>query len=112
MKPEVFMVGLWRHECERVFADKMVNNTDKETITNFIQSISLDKFSNLESDILEKFGPDKSFLFCDFLREDVKNDEGLVEVYGERIYEAINNIEKLRQRCYALLAEYNSKYPA
>jgi dynein heavy chain, axonemal len=29
MKPEVFMVGLWRHECERVFADKMVNNTDK-----------------------------------------------------------------------------------
>jgi len=68
MKPEVFMVGLWRHECERVFADKMVNNSDKEIILNFIQSISLDKFSNLENDILEKFGPDKTFYFVDYLR--------------------------------------------
>lgn len=25
LKPEVFMVGLWRHECERVFVDKLVN---------------------------------------------------------------------------------------
>jgi dynein heavy chain len=29
-KPEVFLVGLWRHECERVFADKMINNKDKD----------------------------------------------------------------------------------
>ena len=25
MKPEVFLVGLWRHECERTFVDKLVN---------------------------------------------------------------------------------------
>lgn len=36
---------------------------------------------------------------CDFLREDVKNEDGLVETYGEKIYEAINSIDKLRLRC-------------
>lgn len=25
LKPDVFLVGLWRHECERVFQDKMIN---------------------------------------------------------------------------------------
>lgn len=25
MKSEVLLVGLWRHECERVFVDKLVN---------------------------------------------------------------------------------------
>jgi dynein heavy chain len=24
INPSVFLVGLWRHECERVFADKMI----------------------------------------------------------------------------------------
>jgi dynein heavy chain len=30
MKPEVFLVGLWMHECERVFVDKMTNSKDKD----------------------------------------------------------------------------------
>lgn len=29
MKPEVFLISLWRHECERVFTDKLVNHKDK-----------------------------------------------------------------------------------
>lgn len=30
--PSLFLVGLWRHECERVFADKMIAQKDKDTI--------------------------------------------------------------------------------
>jgi len=29
MKPEVFMVGLWKHECLRTFEDKLVTPADK-----------------------------------------------------------------------------------
>jgi len=29
MKPEVFMVGLWKHECLRTFEDKLVTPEDK-----------------------------------------------------------------------------------
>jgi dynein heavy chain len=44
MKPEVFLVGLWRHECERVFVDKMISYKDKDQILGYINEISLDKF--------------------------------------------------------------------
>ena len=36
IKPELFLVGLWRHEAERVLADKLVNNKDKDTILGYI----------------------------------------------------------------------------
>lgn len=36
IKPELFLVGLWRHEAERVLADKLVNNKDKDTIMGYI----------------------------------------------------------------------------
>lgn len=109
-KPEVFLVGLWRHESERVFADKMINNKDKDTVRNYINDMCAEHFSQLEAEINEKFASDKTFDFCDFLREDVKNEEGLVEVEAEKIYEAINDKEKLRARIYYLLDEYNTKY--
>jgi len=37
MKSEVLLVGLWRHECERVFVDKLVNSKDKDMVMTFIQ---------------------------------------------------------------------------
>lgn len=36
------------------------------------------------------------FLFCDFLREDVKNEDGIVEIEAEKIYEAINTMDRLK----------------
>jgi dynein heavy chain len=44
MKPETFIVGLWRHESERVFVDKMTNYKDKDTILGYINEISLENF--------------------------------------------------------------------
>ena len=40
-KPELYAVGLWRYECERVFCDKLVNNKDKDTVLNAINDISI-----------------------------------------------------------------------
>ena len=42
----------------------------------------------------------------------MKNEEGIIEIAAERIYEAINNMEKLRARCNSLLDEYNTKFPS
>jgi dynein heavy chain len=51
-------------------------------------------------------------LFCDFLREDIRNEDGIVEVEGEKIYEGINSMEKIKNRCNNLLIDYNAKYIA
>lgn len=49
-KPELYMVGLWRYECERVFCDKLVNNKDKETVLNAIHDFSIECFG-MEAEI-------------------------------------------------------------
>jgi len=41
-------------------------------------------------------GGDKEVFFCDFLRLEEVNDEGDIVTEATEIYEAINNIEKLR----------------
>lgn len=55
---------------------------------------------------------EKPIYFCDFLREDTINEEGYVEEYAEKIYEAINDQQKLKDRCNFLLDQYNQKNPS
>lgn len=112
IKSELFLVGLWRHEAERVLADKLVNNKDKDTIQSYIQEISLESFSQIENDILEKYAPEKTFLFCDFLRPDVINEDGIIEEEAPKIYEAIDSLVDLRKRCNFLLEFYNDRNPS
>lgn len=45
IRPELFLVGLWRHECERVFADKLVSSEDKEIVVKLIHETSLESFA-------------------------------------------------------------------
>jgi len=61
---------------------------------------------------VEKFKKDRKIYFCDFLRNDVINDEGIVESLAEKVYEAIDSLEALQERAYMLLDKYNEKYPA
>jgi dynein heavy chain len=109
IKPEVYTVGLWRHECERVFCDKLINSKDKDTVLNYIHDISLDSFEGLQADINEKFARDKIFLFCDFLIPDVKDEDGVIIQAALREYEAVNDIEWLRKRCYECIEDYNAE---
>jgi dynein heavy chain len=45
LEPEVFLIGLWKHECERVFVDKLTNNPDKEKVKNYINEITIETFN-------------------------------------------------------------------
>ena len=38
--PEGYLLGLWQHECQRVFADKMVSLEDKAWIGSAIVDVS------------------------------------------------------------------------
>lgn len=51
MKSDLFMIALWKHECERVFCDKLVNNKDKDTVMNYINEIIGENFSHMENEI-------------------------------------------------------------
>lgn len=40
----MFLVGLWRHECERVFEDKLINYSDKKVFHDMMDKCTKEKF--------------------------------------------------------------------
>ncbi len=88
---EGYLVALWRHECERVFCDKLTNDADKVWTEALILEL-----------VKDTFGPaiykqvDRRVQFVDFLREPTLDPEtGEVIAPAERCYEAID-LEALR----------------
>ena len=81
-----YLVALWRHECERVFCDKLTNAADKTWTEGAIMEL-----------VGKTFGPDISIqverrvMFVDFLREPTLDpDTGEQVAPAERCYEAID----------------------
>ena len=50
---EVFLIGLWRHECERVFVDKLIDNEEKKELMKYIVDGSHENFSDKSKEIGE-----------------------------------------------------------
>ncbi len=62
--PSFFLMALWRHECERVFEDKLVNPDDKAVFHNLLDKVTVEKFKdvfNMDDDELKV-----TQLFADF----------------------------------------------
>jgi len=45
MPSYIYLIALWKHECERVFVDKFISLKDKKTVNEYIQEISFESFS-------------------------------------------------------------------
>jgi len=61
---QLFIVALWRHECVRVFEDKLINIKDKKTFHDVLDRVTKEKFK-------DALGYDEDQLmfeelFCDF----------------------------------------------
>ena len=102
-----FLVALWRHECRRVFEDKLTNEHDKSLFKEFLDTITLDKYSCIaEPGSEERLLTD--ILFCDFLRSDEVDDETDEVRPAPQIYEAIPSLDHLRKLVYEKLEEHNA----
>lgn len=44
IKPEQFLIALWRHECARTFSDKLINNNDKKVFQDMLDRVTKEKF--------------------------------------------------------------------
>jgi dynein heavy chain len=109
IKPELFLIGLWRHECERVFSDKLVSLGDKKIFQDYLDRVTKDVFRdklNLDDEQLIT-----SYQFAIFLRDDVYEDDELIEA-APLVYEAGPDTEFIRSKAEFKLSLYNEKYPA
>ena len=106
-KHDLFMVTLWKHECERVFMDKLVNETDKQRALQKINNSCSEAFSFL------KEYPDfwtNNYYFCDFMRVPTCEEE-INENGTEYFYEPIDNVKILYNKANSLLNKYNEDFP-
>jgi dynein heavy chain len=102
------IVGLWKHECDRVFCDKLTNYKDKEWFAKTMEKLLADQFDEAATADL----PDKFFM-VNFLREDVKDEETdeIIEK-APKVYEPGGSLETLRPIVLGFLDRYNETFPA
>jgi len=108
IRPELFLIALWRHECDRTFMDKLTNNPDKKTFTDMLDRVTKERFRdslNFDDEQLMT-----QYLFADFQREDILDEYGELVEEAPFVYEASPDIESIRKKCMQRLEGYNEKY--
>jgi dynein heavy chain len=110
IRQELFLVALWRHECERVFEDKLINYPDKKIFHDMLDRMTKEKFRDslgFEDDQLMT-----NILFADFQRNDEFNEYGELTTEAPFVYEACPDLDSIRARINKRMEDYNEKFPS
>jgi dynein heavy chain len=110
VRPELFLIALWRHECDRTFVDKLISNQDKKVFSDLLDRVTKEKFRDSLGLDDEQLMTDE--LFCDFMREDELDDYGDLVAEAPFVYEACPDVDAIKAICNAKLELYNQKYPS
>lgn len=110
IRPELFLIALWRHECERTFVDKLISNQDKKTFQDMLDRTTKEKFRDSLGFDDEQLMT--TYLFADFQRDDVLDEYGELVEEAPFVYEACESVETIKARCNHKLDLYNEKNPS
>ncbi|KAJ1421934.1 putative axonemal dynein gamma heavy chain, partial [Ochromonadaceae sp. CCMP2298] len=92
------LILLWRHECERVFCDKLTTLEDKALFSEQVNDgdrISYDVVKNVES------------YFVDFLRDEEYDEDGALVSEAPQCYEMGSSLDAIRERVGHFSVRYN-----
>lgn len=105
--PPGTLLSLWKHECERVFCDKLATDTDKQWYEQCIDSIIEREFgSELASEVNRQ-----DIYYMDFYREDEYDDDEVLVAPAEKLYELGGSLPLIRERVYHFLNMHNTDFP-
>ena len=99
---DAILIRLWKHECERVFRDKLTTNEDKAWVDKTIKALVSDQFG----DGMTAHIADEAY-FVDFLRDPLYDEEGVCIDEHPKVYEPITSLDDLRDVVYKKMAEFN-----
>lgn len=102
---EALLLQLWRHECMRVFSDKLVDNKDKVWFTEAIDKV-LDESFGAEMALEVK----EDRYFCDFLREGDEDPETGEIGLAPKVYELVPEFSEAKERATEYLAKFNEAF--
>jgi dynein heavy chain len=104
---ETTLVGLWRHEFTRVFADKLSRTVDKDLVERTMDEFMPQYFG-------EALATENKIItwFADFQRECEFDDDTGEEVGAPKVYEKAYSWEFIKGKAYEYLQKFNDTYPA
>jgi len=108
--PTLFMIGLWRHEAERTFVDRLITNQDKKIFLDMLNKCTKEKFRDACGFDDEQLMTD--IIFADFQRDAEVDEYGSILSEAPYVYEACPSINSIKKRVNERMAEYNEKFPA
>ena len=101
------LLRIWKHECERVFSDKLTNLKDKAIYRAY-----------MDTQIKESFGESlyslttNPFYMVNFLRPDVFDEEGVLVNEAPKVYEPGGTLDDIRPVVVDFLNKYNTEFPS
>lgn len=117
----LLLLSLWRHECERVLADRFNSKQDKEWFSSKLFEVLN---SQCEPTISHQIAENETLPFCHFLRDPIIEKDPIPEDYEEeadetidideflagipRIYEPVQSMHFLQEKLAMLLDKYNT----
>ncbi|XP_033111994.1 dynein heavy chain 5, axonemal-like [Anneissia japonica] len=99
------LLALWRHECNRVIADRFTNQEDKNWFDAQLKKVAE---ADLGTALAEQIPAEPYFV--DFLRDapEITGDEpDDADLDAPKIYEPIENFQQLSERLIGFMAQYN-----
>jgi len=101
------LLRLWKHECERVFSDKLVLNEEKAWYAKRAQQVLQDAYG---ADMASKCSEDT--FWVDFFRDDIYDSDDVLVELAPKIYEAGGALDDVRQRVLHFMKKHNEEFPA
>lgn len=96
------LVRMWRNECNRVFADRLISEADKKFVSEKLIGDLVKKFFNdVGDDVMSN-----PCIWGDF----ALSDPSFEEAEDPRLYEDLGSYEKLHEKMEKILEEYNFEY--
>ena len=104
IKDDAYLVRLWRHECERVFVDKLTNQPDKDWTNDMIMNtITQCIDSKLASHVQGQC------YFVNFLQEPEFDDDGVCVDERPKLYEYVEDLNHVREKALQFQKKHNEE---
>ena len=107
LKAGVVLIRVLRHECERVFCDKLTNISDKDWYLEAFQRVAVEHFG---PELANAAGDPENY-FVDFLQEDNIDEDGVLISKAPQHYELGGALVTIKSRCLAYMEQHNIANP-
>ena len=98
------MIKLWAHECLRVFADRLISESDRNKFDDLLKEIFKEKFKRDWKSVVEV----EPLLFASFVPLCYPDGDTTKKPYND-VYCELYDRKKVKEKTEAALLEYNIK---